>query len=239
MKRGTMALALTLLSGCFADLLVSPEPNVAPSLSLFVSSLDDAQRSYAVGGFLRRGSGAEGEPRAMLDAALLVGDSAVQPDSTRDGYGLLYAWSASSTQGEDSIRIRTPVVADLPSSGVTLTLPVPTRSDAFLADHQLGEDLRLTVRPVGDTIPGLLPLLVAWQLDIRTPRVSGNLFRLEGRGSYPSPLRVPAEFLALEAGDSLVVSFFVFGAHRTVASAYPVEISLNTRLTWHRRVVSP
>jgi len=238
MKRLVVAVLLP-LGACFGDLLVGPEPNIAPLLSVAVQARHDEQLRYVVEGFFRPGSDAEGQPRALLDSSLIVDGSSVQGVPT-SGTSLRYEWDevAAMPLAGDTITVRGPIVTGLPSSGLTLRLPVPVRLDPAFVEHSAGDDLLLNISPLTDTVAGLVPSFAQWQLVLTDARQNRRILILDGRGTHPSPLPVPWQLVRAAPGDSLTASVQLFSGHHALNTPYPVFVTIIASITWRLRIVA-
>lgn len=240
MKWLLVALCLA-AAGCFEHLLVGPEPDVAPQLAIDVQVAHREQATRLVAAIFRRASDAEGRPRALLDSFLVVEDSSVLGVPTSPSI-LQYSWLelAPTLVPGDTITVRGPVVTGLPSSGLTVRVPVPVREDPFFRELVTGQDLLFTVSPLADSIDGLIPGATAfWIAEVRDARRDRVMLRIDGAGPHPSPLPIPWQLLLAAPDDSLSASLTFFSAHQVANSPYSVSVTIRGHFTWQVRIVAP
>ena len=231
--------ALLLSGACLGDLLVGPDPDVAPLLFISVRVTHGEELRYSVDAGLSAGSDSEGRPRALVDSFVVVEGTSVMGVAS-PGRLLRYTWSELATSpGNDTITIRGPVIAGLQTSGIVLHIPMPIREDPLFREHVAGDDLLLSVSPFADTIVGLVPGSAQWSLDIRDARKDQRILSLDGSGAHPAPLPIPWQLLMVSPGDSLTASLQSFSSHVVPNAPYGVSVLIVATIGWQIRIVAP
>lgn len=235
-----LLVGVLLLSGaCLGDLLVGPDPDVAPQLFFSVRVSHGEERWHSVDAALRAGSDSKGHPRALVDSFVVVEGTSVMGVAS-PGKILRYTWSElASSPGNDTITMRGPVIAGLQTSGIVLHVPVPLREEPLFREHTAGDDLLLSVSPFADTIIGLVPGSAIWSLDIRDARTNQTILSLDGTGAHPAPLPIPWQLLVVSPGDSLSASLQSLSSHVVPNAPYEVSVLIVATIGWQIRVVAP
>lgn len=242
MKQRRVVIALIAL-GCSDYTLVGPEANAVPHFDITAQIAHDEQLTFVMNARFVSGTDATGHPRTLSDSSLLV-DGIVVPYKSKRGTLLEYVWSDTVTRtlaGPESLSVRGPVVADIPSSDRVLTLPLPTRIDPYRMDLPAGDDLRLNISPMTDSTAGLVRRFLSWGLQIAKNDERSTAVSVQGIGSFPQQFQVPWSWLGqgISAGDSLTADLQLFHSYTVPNAPFRMGAATLAHITWHLRIVAP
>jgi hypothetical protein len=238
MRRPVAVAVLLLLTACFGDFLVSPTPDVQPSLVIFVALDHNERPTYFVNGDFTPGSDANGRARVMTDSSLRVSDSSLAGVRTPDRQRLFYGWADTSVLVRDTIAVRGPALEEQASLTPTILIPMPSRTDPWLADHVAGDEVRFDVSGSGDVPFGFGSDAGPWRLEVRDARQNRTLLSLHGDSPLVLPIVIPWQWVAAVAGDSLTATLQFSSSFTSLLTPYPTFLHVFGRLTWEMRVVA-
>ena len=242
MRKALLGLLVTAI-GCSDFTLVEPAPGpqVEPSLGVLLrADRSVAGSRYELRAIFFRGTDDRRRPREVDDPVLYVEGTAVQPDLGMDpGSGLwFYVWEgtrADGGAGADSVRIRAPVLAGMPSSGLTATIPIAGRDGPAEVTWAEGEDLRLRVSPAVGTSTSVSGGVSSWRLDLGEScgeTAAGGPVVVSGRGAYPPELRVPWEWLLSATQPPTAACLRAFFNYRVPSAPYRTDVQIDLQLVW-------
>jgi len=236
--------AIALISlGCRDYTLVGPEVNVLPNFNITAFVTHGEQLTYAMSAVFGSGTDATGRPRALSDSSLRVNGNVVRHQFIHGPF-LEYVWGDTlplTLVGPESLSVRGPVVADIPSSDRVLTLPLPARMDPFRMDLPAGDEFRLNITPVADTTAGLVRMFGSWTLQITKNDERSYAVSAQGFGSFPQQFQVPWSWVGqgISAGDSLTAELQVVHSYAVRNAPFSMAAVTFARITWHVRIVAP
>jgi hypothetical protein len=233
MKRVVLAVVAAVSASCAGIDLVSPSPNAQPTIvvSPVISYRDSAE--FRIDAFLTRGTDSHGDPRELIDSALVVDGEAVQPIIDPRTRNFRYVWTGAAAPGsDDTLVVRLPVIVGIPP--YSLRFPVPPRPDTQGRDHAEGDALQLRV-PLGTRATASANIF--WTLDVRKSDGT-TVLRLNGNREAPPILQVPWDWLQVSAGDTLHVNFQRSLDFPEIAASYSTRVVLFTQAIWLVAIVA-
>ena len=241
MRRVLLGLVALNLS-CRGFDLVGPQAGVQPWLSVGLQVTRDERSSYDLNALLSPGTDARGQPNRVPERAFYVDGSPVRASDGATPELLSYRWSA--TRGaraaqSDSVYLEIPAIGTTPAQAFSVTIPIAPREGSASIDLPVGEDLRLRISPPPAVSPQLPGGVDGWDVEVRrscSGNDDGTALIVNGRGAYPSELRLPREWFPAALRDSAVACFRATSSYRPVGTPFPVGISVYLRITWRIRL---
>lgn len=229
--------------GCQDYTLVGPEANVLPNFHITAMVTHGEQLTYVMSALFESGTDATGRPRALSDSSLLVNGNVVRHQFIHGPF-LEYVWRDAlplTLVGPESLSVRGPVVADIPSSDRVLTLPLPARMDPFRMDLSAGDEFQLNITPVADTTAGLVRMFGIWTLQITKNDERSYAVSAQGFGSFPQQFQVPWSWVGqgISAGDSLTADLQIIHNYGAPNAPFSMVATTLARITWRVRIVAP
>jgi hypothetical protein len=234
---------LVAATSCDDFTLVEPEPGLTEAaMSIFISVDRSTSSDYQLSAVFFRGADSQRRFGELADRALYVEGTAVQPTIRSTSELWEYDWEGTRADGgahADSLRIRPPVLVGSPVPGHTVTIPIAGREGPEDVTWAAGEDLRLQVSSGIGPTPQLSGAPINWTLELGDSCDGSAPIRpvlVQGRGAFPSELRVPWEWLQGVTPAPAAACLRVFSDFRVSNAPYRMDVIVDLRLAWRIHV---